>query len=241
MYYFAASMSHTLYLVPVPLSEDVDKLYHFQFPLLNHIRVFITENVREARRNLRRIGFTKDFDDCVFYEWDKHNEANNAIEVWLQHCRQEDVALLSDAGCPAVADPGAAVVAMAHQLKINVMPLIGPSSILLALMGSGLNGQSFAFNGYLPVESKERKEKLKQLEQRSYTEQQTQLFIETPYRNKALLQDIMNTLHPSTKLCVAINLTATNQSIISDSIQGWKKRKLPEGKMPAVFLILREK
>ncbi len=233
-------MSHTLYLVPVPLSDDADELYHFQYTKLNNVRVFITEHVREARRNLRRIGFDGNFDTCVFYEWDKHNESNNAINDWLQHCDQEDVALLSDAGCPAVADPGATVVAMAHQLGINVMPLIGPSSILLALMSSGLNGQSFAFNGYLPVDSKQRREKLKQLELRSYTEQQTQLFIETPYRNKSLFQDIVNTLNPSTKLCVAMNLTAANQSIISDRIQGWKKRKLPEGKTPAVFLILRE-
>jgi 16S rRNA (cytidine1402-2'-O)-methyltransferase len=231
-------MMHSLYLIPVPLSEQAENIYTIQYPLLNSIRVFITESVREARRNLRRIGYTGVFDDCIFYEWNKHDTASNDMAQWLKHCNNEDVALLSDAGCPAVADPGADVVALAHQLKIPVIPLIGPSSILLALMASGLNGQSFAFNGYLPVESKMRKEKLKVLEVFSAQHYQTQIFIETPYRNQALLNDILSALNDSTRLCIASGLTATQQKITTLTIAEWKKKHTVLGKTPAVFLFL---
>lgn len=233
-------MKQALLLIPVPLNENADTVYACQYPILNSINVFIVENIREARRNLRRIGFSGDFNSCIFYEWDKHRTENNSIREWLKHCEHEMVGLLSDAGCPAVADPGADIVAMAHSLNIPVKPLIGPSSILLALMGSGLNGQSFAFNGYLPVNSKERRDKLKQLEHRSFNEQQTQIFIETPYRNQALYADMIACLQESTMLCIAYNLTSSTQQIITDRISGWRKRKMPEGKAPAVFLLLKQ-
>ncbi len=229
---------HNLFLVPVPLSEEATDLHAIHYPLLNGIRIFIVESLREARRNLRRIGFTGSFDDCIFYEWNKHDTALNDISLWLKHCALEDVVLLSDCGCPAVADPGADVVAIAHQLKIPVLPLIGPSSILLALMGSGLNGQSFVFHGYLPVESRARKEKLRLFEQHSKQFHQTQIFIETPYRNQALLNDILSSLHDNTRLCVASGLTTAQQKIITDTITQWKKKNVALGKTPAVFLYL---
>ncbi len=229
-----------LFLVPVPLSESAMDIYSIQYPILNSIRIFIVESARDARRNLRRIGFQGVFDDCLFYEWDKHQSPNNDIQLWLKHCQVEDVALLSDAGCPAVADPGSDVVAAAHQLHIQVIPLVGPSSLLLALMSSGFNGQSFAFNGYLPVERKARKEKLRLLEQHSYTHQQTQLFIETPYRNQILLQDMLSCLHQSTRLCVALDLTSNKQSIITNTVKIWTQSKIILEKRPAVFLFLRQ-
>ncbi|MFN9883855.1 MAG: SAM-dependent methyltransferase, partial [Bacteroidota bacterium] len=147
---------------------------------------------------------------------------------------------LSDAGCPAVADPGAEVVAMAHQSGIPVVPLIGPSSILLSLMGSGLNGQSFAFNGYLPVDPLKRKEKIKQFEQHSLVHRQTQNFIETPNRNQSVINDLFSILHPSTKLCIAAGLTSDQQYLFTDSVSGWKSKRFTLDKVPAVLLFLRE-
>ena len=231
---------YSLYLIPVPLTDHANANYIISYPMLNSIRFFIVESVREARRNLRRIGFTSSFDECTFYEWNKHNKSDNDISSWIHHCKDADVALLSDAGCPAVADPGAEVVAMAHQSGIPVVPLIGPSSILLSLMGSGLNGQSFAFNGYLPVDSLKRKEKIKQYEQHSLLHRQTQIFIETPYRNQAVISDLLSILHPSTKLCIAAGLTSDQQYIYTDLVSEWKSKRFTLDKVPAVLLFLRE-
>lgn len=230
----------SLYLIPVPLTEHTNAHYIISYPLLNSVRFFIVESTREARRNLRRIGFTTSFDECTFFEWNKHDNTNNPVSSWLNHCKDADMALLSDAGCPAVADPGAEVVAMAHQSGIPVVPLIGPSSILLSLMGSGLNGQSFAFNGYLPVDPLKRKEKIKQFEQHSLVHRQTQIFIETPYRNQSVINDLLSILHPSTKLCIAAGLTSDQQYLFTDSVSSWKSKRFTLDKVPAVLLFLRE-
>lgn len=156
----------------------------------------------------------------------------------LNHCARESVGVLSEAGCPAVADPGAEVVRVAQQEGLRVIPLVGPSSILLAVMGSGFNGQSFAFNGYLPIDAGERVRKLKLLESRAISEKQTQLFIETPYRNAKLLADILNTCKPSTRLCIAAGLTTEQEFLRTLTVQQWKKMSLPDlSKIPTIFAI----
>ena len=162
------------------------------------------------------------------------------ISEYLKPIRQGDsVGIISEAGCPAIADPGADVVAIAQSEGIKVVPLVGPSSLLMAVMASGFNGQSFAFHGYLPIDNAERVKKLKQLESRAYNEDQTQLFIETPYRNQKLAEDILQHCKPQTRLCIAINISCDDEYIVTKSVKAWKG-KLPEmHKKPCVFLIYR--
>lgn len=233
-------METALYLIPVTLGETpVSQV----LPAYNHdvilgIRHFIVENVRSARRFLRMLDHEFPIDDSTFYEMGKHAQADQ-FASYLKPLQQGfPVGVISEAGCPAVADPGAEVVAMAQHKGFRVIPLVGPSSMIMAVMASGLNGQSFAFNGYLPVDEADRAKKLKALESRAWNESQTQLLIETPYRNRKMFDTILRTLRPQTRLCVAAGITTSDEYIRTHTIQEWKRIQLPDlSKIPAIFLI----
>ena len=234
-------MKGILYLLPVPIHPEASNVMPPQnIEIANKLDVVIAESIREARRNLRKMGSTLDFDSIQMFEWNKHEAEGNDVAAWLQPMLEGKTgALVSDAGCPAVADPGATVVAEAHKLGIRVVPLTGPSSLMLALMASGLNGQSFAFHGYLPVKSGDRVSRIKELELASKHNQQTQLFIETPYRSDAMMQDLLKGLSNDTMLCVATNLTGPNERITTKPVSEWKRTNAKIDKVPAVFLFLK--
>lgn len=232
-------MDVALYLIPVTLGDTtIEKvLPAYNKAVIQGIRHFIVEDIRSARRFLKKVDSSIDIDALTFYPLNKHTPME-AVASYLQPLQKGDpMGVISEAGCPAVADPGADVVAIAQQKGLKVVPLVGPSSILLSVMGSGFNGQSFAFNGYLPIEPPERAKKLKLLEQRVYTEHQTQLFIETPYRNNKMLEDILHNCRPQTKLCIAANVTCEDEYICTRTIKEWKG-KLPDlNKIPCIFLL----
>ena len=186
-------MQTALYLIPVTLGDtEISKvLPDYNAEIIKGIRHFIVENIRSARRFLKKVDSSINIDDLTFYELNKHTSPEQ-VSTYLDPLKKgESVGVISEAGCPAIADPGADVVAIAQKQKMKVVPLVGPSSILMSVMGSGFNGQSFAFNGYLPIEAGERGKKIKQLETRVYSENQTQIFIETPYRNNKMLEDLV--------------------------------------------------
>ncbi len=217
--------------------SEIDQVIpFFNTALINKIDYYIVENIRTARRFLSKSKIETKIDDLVFYELNKHTQPEELAEFIKPLLNGKDIGLISEAGCPAVADPGADIVALSHNADIEVVPLVGPSSILLALMASGFNGQSFAFNGYLPVKSPARVAKLKKDEQRSRTEGQTQIYIEAPYRNRQLLDAMIATLNPTTKLCVAIDLTLDSQQITTKTVKAWKQNKPEFHKRPAIFL-----
>ncbi len=227
-----------LYLIPTLLSENTipQVLPPHVLTIIHGLRQFIVEDVRTARRFLSKTGHPGPIDQLQFRELNEHTPADEIASL-LSYLQMVDTGVISEAGVPGVADPGAAVVRLAHKHGIKVVPLVGPSSILMALMASGLNGQSFAFVGYLPVKQNERQDRLRALERRSTTEQQTQIFIETPYRNMQLLDDILKCCRPSTMLTIAADITGAGEFIRTQSIQQWKN-KLPElNKIPAVFLL----
>ena len=233
-------METALYLIPVTLGETpVSQV----LPAYNHdvilgIRHFIVENVRSARRFLRLVDHEFPIDDSTFYEMGKHALTDQFVSYLKPLQQGFPVGVISEAGCPAVADPGAEVVAMAQHKGFRVIPLVGPSSMIMAVMASGLNGQSFAFNGYLPVDEADRVKKLKALESRAWNESQTQLLIETPYRNRKMFDTILRTLRPQTRLCVAAGITTSDEYIRTHTIQEWKRIQLPDlSKIPAIFLI----
>jgi 16S rRNA (cytidine1402-2'-O)-methyltransferase len=236
----SAARLGTLYLIPVPLAEDAADSAT-QPPdvraLVQGLGAFVVENAKTARAFVKRFGHPRPMAELRWFELDKHGKTDLAAPLALLQAG-EDVGLMSEAGCPGVADPGAAVVAAAHALGAPVRPLVGPSSLLLALMASGLSGQQFSFHGYLPVDAAQRQQKLRQLEQAARRDKATQLFIETPYRNAAMLDSLLATLNNSTRLAVACDLTAPGEWIRSASVEQWKRRPLPElNKRPAVFLI----
>lgn len=234
------AMEPALYLIPVTLGEtEVSRvLPSYNAEVISQIKHFIVEEVRSARRFLKKVDRNIRIDDLAFYPMGKH-ASPELFTSYLRPLEQgESVGVISEAGCPAVADPGADVVAIAQRKGLRVVPLVGPSSILLAVMASGFNGQSFAFNGYLPIEPGERTKRLKLLEQRVYAERQTQLFIETPYRNAKLFAEILRTCRPQTRLCVAAGLTCAEEFIRTRTIQEWKKHPLPDlSKIPAIWVI----
>ena len=234
------AMEPALYLIPVTLGEtEVSRvLPSYNAEVIVQIKHFIVEEVRSARRNKKKVDRNIQIDDLAFYPMGKH-ASPELFASYLRPLEQgESVGVISEAGCPAVADPGADVVAIAQRKGLRVVPLVGPSSILLAVMASGFNGQSFAFNGYLPIEPGERTKRLKLLEQRVYAERQTQLFIETPYRNAKLFAEILRTCRPQTRLCVAAGLTCAEEFIRTRTIQEWKKHPLPDlSKIPAIWVI----
>mgnify|MGYP002512925942 CR=1 FL=1 len=229
-----------LYLIPVTLGdtqhENVLPAYNAQ--VVSDIRHFVVEEIRTARRFLRRMDREFPIDDCTFFEMGKHADSSRFAEYLAPIAKGHSVGVISEAGCPAVADPGANVVAIAHRQGLRVIPLSGPSSMIMAVMGSGLNGQSFAFNGYLPVEPAERAKRIKTLESRAWNEGQTQLFIETPFRNRKMFDALLSSLRPATRLCVAAGITTAQEYIRTHTVQEWKRTTLPELKdVPAIFLI----
>ncbi|MFD3002210.1 SAM-dependent methyltransferase [Pontibacter toksunensis] len=231
----------TLYLIPTILAEDTaDQVISPQVKdTVAHLQYFIVENLRTARRYVKSICPELVIEQLTFVQIDK--DATPAqVQASLKPLLDEgkDAGIISEAGCPGIADPGAEVVKHAHQKNIKVVPFAGPSAILLSLMSSGFNGQQFAFHGYLPIEKRERLQALKTLEKEMQQRNQTQIFMETPYRNNKLLEDLLQTLHPETRLCIAANITSPEHELIqTKTIQQWNG-KLPDiHKQPAVFLI----
>ena len=229
-----------LYLIPSPLGEN-EPSEVIPMPVLQSLegfKTFVVEEIRTARRYLSRAGLKGKIGELQFYELNEHTDAAT-IEGYLKlFDNGNDVALISEAGLPAVADPGAQLVALAHAHDIEVIPAVGPSSLMLSLMASGLNGQSFAFCGYIPAKTDERRSRLRLLEKVSGQLKQTQILIETPYRNDSLFADILATCAPSTKVCVATNITMPDAYIKTKKVSAWKKEGLVIGKRPCVFLIL---
>lgn len=238
-----------LYLIPCTLGDTpIDQvLPAYNREVILSLRHFIVENVRTARRFLKKVDASIDIDQLTFYELNQHTDRTK-LDTYLEPIKQQQsIGIISEAGCPAVADPGADVVALAARKKIKVVPLVGPSSIILSVMGSGFNGQSFSFHGYLPIEEGQRVARLKQLEARSYAENQTQLFIETPYRNLKLLHTLVSTLRPQTRICLASNITCADEQFRTLTVSEWKKllssvkteddqqRLVP--RVPSIFLI----
>ena len=198
---------------------------------------FIVENIKSARRFIKKVVPNKIIDNITFFAYGKHDNLDLQEDFLKNILLGNDIGLISEAGVPAVADPGAKIVEYAHQYKIRVVPLVGPSSILLALMSSGMNGQNFAFNGYLPIDEKEKIRKIKLLEKISNNSGQTQIFMETPYRNNKLLDTIIKVCNSKTMLCIASNITQNNESIVSKSIKEWKFSNFRPNKNPSIFLI----
>ena len=228
-----------LYLIPVllgdaPLDEAIPT---YNVEVVSQLKHFIVENVRSARRFLKKCNRDIDIDTLTFYELNKQTDPTRFNDYLLPMNSGESIGVISEAGCPAIADPGADVVAIAQRKGFKVIPLVGPSSILMALMGSGFNGQSFAFHGYLPIDATERGKKLKQLEAKAYNDDQTQLFIETPYRNQKLAEDIVQQCKPNTRLCIAMNISLPDAYIVTRSIKSWKGNLPDMHKKPTVFLI----
>lgn len=229
-----------LYLVPTQLSDaPLDQvLPAYNMAVVREIRHWVVESVRSARRFLKKCDRNIDIDALTFVELNEHTAADADLEPMLDPLAHgEAVGVMSDAGCPAVADPGADLVAVAQRHGYRICPLVGPSSILMSLMASGFNGQSFAFVGYLPVESAARHRRLKELEQRITRERQTQIFIEAPYRNQSLLTDLLRTLPPQLRLCIASDITGPSERIVTRTVAQWRQQVPQLPKVPTIFLI----
>ncbi|MDR3267557.1 MAG: SAM-dependent methyltransferase [Tannerella sp.] len=232
-------MQPALFLIPVTLGETDHRkvLPEYNREVILRIKHFIVENVRSARRFLKKTDPSIVIDELRFYELNKHTLPGQIADYLEPLSRGESVGVLSEAGCPAIADPGADVVAIAQRKNYRVTPLVGPSSILMALMASGFNGQNFAFHGYLPIDASARAERIKALESRIYSENQTQLFIETPYRNNKLAEDLVRICNAGTKLCIAAHITCEDEMIHTRPVKEWAG-KIPDlSKKPALFLI----
>jgi 16S rRNA (cytidine1402-2'-O)-methyltransferase len=226
-----------LYLIPLPLSpEGTRQVAAIAAPVVAHIRHFIVENTRTARRFLRSVDPAFPIDDCVFMELDKHGQYAFDRSFLQKTANGIDIGLMSEAGCPAVADPGHQVVAAAHAMKIKVIPLPGPNAMIMALMSSGFNGQQFTFNGYVPIEPDKRKQLVQQMERQASADH-TQIFMDTPYRNQKLLEDLCKWLQPDTALCIASNITASNEIIKTMTIREWSAKKPDINKIPVVFVM----
>lgn len=230
----------SLYLIPSTLGTEqaLPFLPKETISAILDIDYFIVENLRSARRFLRKCGVQKNFDEITFFELNRHTQIGDIPSFLNPALNGFDIGIISEAGVPAVADPGSEVVALAHTKRIRVIPLVGPSSILLALMASGLNGQGFTFKGYLPRKENERIRALKSLEKDSKRSGYTQIFMDTPYRNIALLENIAEHLSPTSQLCIAINLTHPSEKIITQDVSEWRKSNVSLHKKPAMFLLL---
>ncbi len=231
----------TLYLIPVPLgpTPPLDSLPANVVETIRPLKHFVVEQAKTARAFLKAAATDTPLQELLLEELNEHTKADAIEHLLAPLLAGNDVGLLSEAGCPAIADPGADLVAAAQRKNIRVAPLIGPSSLLLALMASGLNGQRFAFQGYLPAKEIDRSKALRELESESRKRKQTQLFIETPYRNRAMFDAILQSCQPSTRLTVATDLTLPGESVLTRTIQQWKKQTPPEiERRPTVFLIL---
>jgi len=229
----------TLYLIPVPLAENASakSFTPYLVDTINSISEYIVENSKTARRFLKEAGLQIPQNELLIHDYGKHKRDGGLQEFFQGLLNGKDVGLMSEAGCPGIADPGADIVAYAHQKGIKVVPLVGPSSILLALMASGFNGQSFTFHGYLPIDKVQRANRLKELENLSSRYQQTQLFIETPFRNNQMLEEIIRSCQQQTKLCIACNLTAEDEMVVTKTIAEWKKQVPDLHKKPVIFLL----
>ncbi len=234
------NMKGQLYLIPNTLGESsIERnLPAETIEIIRSIKYFVVENIRSARRFLKKVDRNIEIEELTFYVLDKHTNINDIPSFLKPIADGKHLGLLSEAGCPGVADPGADVVQLAHEQKVRVIPMVGPSSILLSVMASGLNGQSFAFNGYLPVKKDEVGKYIKHLEERSIREKQTQLFIEAPYRNTKLLQELIHSCRPQTRLCIACDITLETEFIQTKTIAQWKGKVPDINKRPAIFLIL---
>lgn len=228
-----------LYLIPTTLGEmnPEDVLPHTIKRTIDFIDHYIVENEKTARRFIKSIHPEKKQPDLKLFALNKHTDVSEHNEFIKPLLEGKNMGLMSEAGCPGVADPGAVIVKLAHEKGIQVVPLVGPSSILLAMMASGMNGQSFAFNGYLPIDKSDKKTALKNLEKLSFDKNQSQLFIETPYRNNKFLEDLLQILQPNTLLCVACDITLPTEFIKTQSVNQWKKNKADLHNRPCIFII----
>jgi 16S rRNA (cytidine1402-2'-O)-methyltransferase len=228
-----------LFMIPTVLAENTA---HWVISpqvqeVISHTKIFLVENPRSARRYISSLKLGINIEELQLEVLDKDTPPEQVSRLMMPLLNGADIGVISEAGCPGIADPGSLVVAFAHQKDIQVVPISGPSSMFLALMGSGFSGQSFAFHGYLPIDKKERAASLKKLEQESVREKRAQLFMETPFRNNQLLADALASLSPQTKLCIAKNLTATDELIQTKTIADWKNHPLDLHKIPTVFIL----
>ncbi len=232
------SAKGNLYLIPSLLGGDeINIIPKIVIDRINQIDTYIVENERNSRRYLIKLGIKTAIDDLTFHVLDKH-KPHEGIQRFLNSADSgKDIGLISDAGCPAVADPGSLVVSEAHHRGINIMPLVGPSSLLLALMASGFNGQQFSFHGYLPIEKADRNKKIKFIENLLKKEGSSHIFIETPYRNEKLMSDLTQICYSKTKLCVATDVSLPTQSILTKTISNWAKSLPKIHKRPTVFIL----
>jgi 16S rRNA (cytidine1402-2'-O)-methyltransferase len=233
------NLTGKLYLIPITLgdSNPDDVLPQTVKRAIEFIDCYIVENEKTARKFIKSIYPEKVQSSLILSTLNKHTEVADHNEM-IKPCLQGiNIGLMSEAGCPGVADPGAAIVKLAHEKGIQVVPLVGPSSILLAMMGSGMNGQSFAFNGYLPIDKSDKKSALKNYEKLSHDKNQSQIFIETPYRNNKLLEDFLQTLQPNTHLCIAADITLPTEYIKTLRVTDWKKTKIDLHNRPTIFII----
>jgi 16S rRNA (cytidine1402-2'-O)-methyltransferase len=229
-----------LFLIPNVIAEQTsEQIVNNQLKnVLPYIRHFLAEDVRTARRYLSSLKLYDSIEDLSFYVLDKDTKEEQINELFGPIHDGMDLGVISESGCPGIADPGAIAVKFAHQQGIKVIPLVGPSSIFLGLMASGLNGQKFAFNGYLPIDINEAGKAIREFEKESKQKNQTQVFIETPYRNNALLQNFLRTLSANTQLCLAVDLTGESEYVLTKTIKQWKMQTIELPKKPAVFLFL---
>ena len=235
-------MKGTIYMIPCPISDERDVwdvLPKANLDIMNSLDYFIVENIRSVRRFLSRAGVARKIEELEFVELNEHTTSSADVERMLKPVLEgRSAGVISEAGVPGVADPGADIVALAHSHDVRVVPLVGPSSILMSVMASGLNGQSFAFVGYLPIKDGERQRRLKELEHRVRTEHQAQLFIEAPYRNVKLFDTLIKSLSPQMRLAVAADITSPNEYIHTHTISQWRKLGVPDiAKRPTIFIL----
>lgn len=229
-----------LYLIPTTLGDTnnlMTVIPEYNLLVLRTLKVFIVEQLRTARRFLKKAGHPTPIDDLLFFELNKFTDRKTIADYLKPAQRGESIGLLSEAGTPCIADPGAGIVRLAHQYEIQVVPFVGPNSIVLALMASGFNGQRFCFHGYLPVETNQLKKKIREIEVNTHRFDQTQIFIETPYRNRQLFDNLLKTCKPQTLLCIATNISLETENIQTKRIADWKNQTPDFHKKPTVFLL----
>ncbi|MEZ7498845.1 SAM-dependent methyltransferase [Flavobacterium sp. Arc3] len=235
----SATLLGKLYLIPTTMGDcdPMDVLPQTVKRTIDFIDYYIVENEKTARKSIKEVHPEKKQSELILFVLNKRTEVKEHQDFIQPLLEGENVGLMSEAGCPGVADPGAVIVKLAHEKGIQVVPLVGPSSILLAMMASGMNGQSFTFHGYLPIDKDEKRASFKTLERTSFEKNQSQIFIETPYRNNNLLEDLLQTLHPETHLCVATDITLPTEYIKTKRISAWKKETIDLHKRPTIFII----
>ncbi len=228
-----------LYIIPTPIGEQIESIFfdNYYKETINKIKFFIVEEIRTTRRFLKKIINNFPLNECTFLTYNEHTKSNNLTEYITPLLKGYDVAIMSESGCPAIADPGYPIILEAHKHNIKVIPLIGPSSIFLSIMASGLPAQSFKFNGYLPAKTNELIKAIQKIEKQSLNENLTQIFMETPYRNQSLFQTLLKTCNPNTLLTIASNLTQPNEFIKTQTIEKWQKNCINFQKVPTIFIL----